>query len=123
MNKQIISQPVACHPSDQDGDVLRRATGQEIEMARAELFGIEDIMVDDNAYVSEIDNSQSVWVQAWVYVSRPSPWVVVTHPGQTDEAIIAEFSTQKQAWICAKAIEGRADVMKRLDSGLLSTEF
>jgi hypothetical protein len=124
MNKQIISQPVTCHPSDQNGDVLRLATVQEIEMARAELFGLEDIMVDDNACVSEIDNSQSVWVQAWVYVSSPCPWVVVvSHPGQSDEAIIAEFSTQKQACICAKAIEGRADVMKRLDNGLLSTEF
>jgi hypothetical protein len=53
----------------------------------------------------------------------PKPWVVVDHPGEDDEAIIAAFSNFGQALLCAGAFEGKADVMKRLENGMLTTEY
>ena len=47
----------------------RPATADEILAARAACPD-EDVQVDDDALVSEIDDSPSVWVQSWIYVPK-----------------------------------------------------
>jgi len=47
----------------------RPATTDELAAARL-ACPTEDVQVDDDAQVSEIENSPSIWVQAWVYVPK-----------------------------------------------------
>ena len=53
---------------------------------------------------------------------NPTPWVIVINPGQSDESIHGEYRYQKDARDCLRKLSG-ADLMKRTDSGLLTTEF
>lgn len=55
-------------------------------------------------------------------VRNPTPWVVVSNPGQDDEDIVADFATVPEARACIRENPG-ADLMKRLDSGVLTTEY
>ena len=123
MKNQTVT-PVGPSPSDnQSTAALRRATQAELKLARTEIHGDDDMAIDDDAMVSEIEGSSNVWVHAWVYVCMPKPWAVVENPGQEDEAVVDEFLAFEQAVLCADAFDGKADVMKRLESGVLTTEF
>ena len=53
---------------------------------------------------------------------NPLPWVIVTKPGQADESICGEYRYENDARACLPNTPG-ADLMKRSDSGLLTTEF
>ncbi len=53
---------------------------------------------------------------------NPKPWVVVRHPGEDDEDIINDFSNVIEARKCIKAHPG-SDLMKRLNTGQLTTEY
>ena len=50
-------------------------------------------------------------------------WVVVTCPGECNEAIWAEYSTFAQAVRALRFAQAGADVMKRLPNGFFTTEF
>lgn len=123
MESQTVT-PAGPSPSaSQAAAALRRATQAEHKLARTEIHGNDDMAIDDDAMVSEIEGSSNVWVQAWVYVCTPKPWVVVENPGQEDEAVVDEFLAFEQAVLCAGSFDGKADVMKRLKSGVLTSEF
>lgn len=53
---------------------------------------------------------------------NPKPWVVVSNPGQDDEDIVDDFTTATEARACIRENPG-CDLMKRLDSGVLTTEY
>ena len=53
---------------------------------------------------------------------NPHPWVVVTRPGQADESILGEFCEEAPARDLLLSSPS-ADLMKRTDSGILTTEF
>ena len=53
---------------------------------------------------------------------NPHPWVVVTRPGQSDESILGEFCEEAPARDLLLSSPS-ADLMKRTDSGILTTEF
>ncbi len=53
---------------------------------------------------------------------NPYPYVVVTHPGQDDEDVVGDFSTETQARAFMRDQPG-TDLMKRLSNGVLTTEF
>jgi hypothetical protein len=55
--------------------------------------------------------------------ANPKPWVVVTHPGQDDEDIVADFPTYEAAMRALPDCGEGADVMKRLANGVLTTLF
>lgn len=57
-----------------------------------------------------------------VTTRNPKPWVVVCNPGQDDEDIVDDFASPAQARACIRENPG-SDLMKRLDSGVLTTEF
>lgn len=48
-------------------ETQRSSTTEEREMAHGQ-FGNNDIQIDDDALVAEIEGSENIWVQAWVYV-------------------------------------------------------
>ena len=123
MKTQMLATAPASPPNSEVATALRCATPVELKLAYAAIQGEDEISIDDDAMVAEIEDSSNVWVQAWVYVCMPKPWVVVDHPGQDDESIIAAFSNFGQALLCAGAFEGKADVMKRLENGMLTTEY
>jgi hypothetical protein len=50
----------------------RQATPQEIAAAKGSFCCTDNVQVDDDALVSEIEGSQNIWVQAWVYVTKES---------------------------------------------------
>ena len=54
---------------------------------------------------------------------NPNPWVVVIRPGQDDEDIWADFPSYRLAVKALAEVGEKADVMKRLDNGQLTTEF
>ncbi|MBK7550057.1 MAG: hypothetical protein IPI20_20760 [Rhodoferax sp.] len=56
-------------------------------------------------------------------VRNPKPWVVVINPGQDDEDILDDFETMQEALHFVIGEGGNCQVMKRLDSGVLTTEF
>lgn len=52
------------------------------------------------------------------------PWVIVSNPGTDAEKIIGEYADMETADIFKKKVKGvNVDVMKRLPSGELTTEF
>lgn len=53
---------------------------------------------------------------------NPYPYVVVTHPGQDDEDVVCDFSTETQARAFMRDLPG-TDLMRRLSNGVLTTEF
>ena len=53
---------------------------------------------------------------------NPHPWVVVAKPGQSDESILGEFCEEAPARDLLLSSPS-ADLMKRTDDGLLTTEF
>ncbi len=54
---------------------------------------------------------------------NPNPWVFVIRPGQDDEDIWADFPSHRLAVKALPEVGEKADVMKRLDNGQLTTEF
>lgn len=53
---------------------------------------------------------------------NPKPWVLVANPGEDHEDIIADFGRFADA-AAAQKEAGEGDVMRRLDNGVLTTEF
>lgn len=56
-------------------------------------------------------------------VRNPKPWVAVINPGQDDEDILDDFETMQEALHFVIGEGGNCQVMKRRDSGVLTTEF
>ena len=56
---------------------------------------------------------------------NPKPWVVVTHAGTDLEDIWNDYSTFAEASTALKEMDGDdgADIMKRLDDGILTTDY
>ncbi len=54
---------------------------------------------------------------------NPNPWVIVTNPGTDEEDVWADFPTYRAAVATLADADEGADIMKRLDSGELTTEF
>jgi hypothetical protein len=53
---------------------------------------------------------------------NPNPWVLVDEPATDDEDIVNDFPTFADA-VLAQQTHGSGDIMKRLSSGVLTTEF
>lgn len=58
---------------------------------------------------------------------NPKPWVVVENPGTDNESIVIDFGTFREAcnWIDRNYTDDDcpADIMRRLDDGVLTTEY
>ena len=54
---------------------------------------------------------------------NPNPWVIVTHAGEDEESIWADYPKYSEAVANLKEPGEPAQIMKRLDSGVLTTEF
>lgn len=65
--------PAIATPNDPRLDDIqetqRSATAEECEMADVQ-FGNNDIQIDEDALVAEIEGSENIWVQAWLYVRK-----------------------------------------------------
>jgi hypothetical protein len=48
---------------------LRDSTAEERDLAN-EQYGDNDLQIDDDAKVAEIEGTENIWVQAWVYVRK-----------------------------------------------------
>lgn len=54
---------------NEPNDQIRPSTEEERERAVAQFCnGDDDIQIDVDAKVAEIDDSENIWVQAWVLV-------------------------------------------------------
>jgi len=54
---------------------------------------------------------------------NPNPWVVVVNPGTDDESIWGDFPTYREALAAMAEADYGADVMRRRNDGMLTTEF
>lgn len=55
--------------------------------------------------------------------TKPNLWVVVTKPGQDEEAVWADFPTYREAVATLGDVGEEASVMKRLGDGSLTSEY
>lgn len=72
MKDTPMSQPITdpYDPRLNDIQEVQRHASDAERTLTAEQFGNNDIQVDDNALVAEIEGSENIWVQAWVYVRK-----------------------------------------------------
>lgn len=106
---------------------------------RTELFGdfsktyasnsalrcMEKTVAAQHFVVLETLESIRAEVTAFYLAKNPKPWVVVTNPGTDDEGIWSDHPTYAEAKAELKetADDDRADIMKRLADGTLTTDY
>jgi hypothetical protein len=69
MRNEAIKSPDDLRLNDIQEEGRRDSTEEEREEARDQ-FMDNDIQIDDDAQVSVIEDSENVWVQAWLYVRK-----------------------------------------------------
>ena len=100
-------------------------TGHVFTQEQADAYNRFTADIDKATYAPTIEILKEQRHRYFVDITtahNPKPWVVVTNPGQDDEDIVDDFATVAQARACMRQHPG-TDLMKRLNSGVLTTEY